>query len=80
MLQLNVLLMIFNLLPLHPLDGGKILAAFLPASLEHVDEFLLRFGPWILLGLILVGGSFLGALLAPIFDLVGRMYYVAVAA
>ena len=35
MLQLNVLLMLFNLLPLHPLDGGKILAAFLPARLDH---------------------------------------------
>src|SRR5690606_31047643 len=47
MLQLNVLLMIFNLLPLHPLDGGKILAAFLPARFEYVDDFLLRYGPWI---------------------------------
>lgn len=78
MLQLNVLLMLFNLLPLHPLDGGKILAAFLPTRLEYVDDFLLRYGPWILLGLIIVGGSFLGALFAPVYRFVGVMYGVAV--
>ncbi|WP_181197354.1 site-2 protease family protein [Enhygromyxa salina] len=80
MLQLNVLLMLFNLLPLHPLDGGKILAAFLPARLEHIDEFLVRYGMWILLGLVVLGGPLLGRLLGPVFDLVARMYYVAVAA
>jgi Zn-dependent protease len=79
MLQLNVLLMIFNLLPLHPLDGGKILAAILPSRLEYIDDFLLRYGPWILLGLVFLGGAFLGQLLHPVFELVGRMYYVAVA-
>lgn len=78
MLQLNVLLMVFNLLPLHPLDGGKILAAFLPARYEYVDEFLLRYGPWILLGLILLGGRFLGAVLDPLYTFVSRAYFVAV--
>lgn len=80
MLQLNVLLMLFNLLPLHPLDGGKILAAFLPARLEYIDDFLLRYGGWILLGLVFLGGGVLGRLLAPVFELVARMYFVAVAA
>ena len=79
MLQLNVLLMLFNLLPLHPLDGGKILAAFLPARFEYIDDFLLRYGPWILLGLVFLGGGFLGRLLGPVFEIVARMYYVAVA-
>lgn len=78
MLQLNLILMLFNLLPLHPLDGGKILAAFLPARLDHVDDFLLRYGPWILLGLVFLGGGFLGYLLSPLFTLVERMFFVAV--
>ncbi|MCA9700511.1 MAG: site-2 protease family protein [Myxococcales bacterium] len=78
MLQLNVLLLFFNLMPLHPLDGGKILAAFLPARLEAVDEFLLRYGPWILLGLVIFGGGLLARFLVPVFDVVGRMYFVAV--
>lgn len=78
MLRLNVLLMVFNLLPLHPLDGGKILAAFLPARLEYIDEFLLRYGPWILLGLVFLGGNLLGQLLRPLNQLVETMYVVAV--
>lgn len=31
-IYLNLLLCCFNLIPLHPLDGGKVLARFLPAS------------------------------------------------
>jgi Zn-dependent protease len=79
MLQLNVLLMVFNLLPLHPLDGGKILAALLPARYEYVDDFLMQYGPWILLGLILLGGRFLGLLFSPLMNVVWRAYFVAVA-
>lgn len=79
MLQLNVLLMMFNLLPLHPLDGGKILAALLPARFDYIDDFLMQYGPWILLGLVLLGGRFLGMLLEPVFTVVGRAYFVAVA-
>lgn len=80
MLQLNVVLMLFNLLPLHPLDGGKIVAAFLPTRLEYIDEFSLRYGPWILLGLVLLGGGMLARAMMPVFELVARMYFVAVAA
>ncbi len=34
---LNLFLAVFNLIPMHPLDGGKILARFLP---EKANEFL----------------------------------------
>jgi Zn-dependent protease len=79
MVQLNVVLMVFNLLPLHPLDGGKILAALLPARYDYIDDFLLQYGPWILLGLILLGGRFLGLLLGPMMLVVKTAYFVAVA-
>jgi len=50
--RLNVVLMLFNLLPLHPLDGGKILAWLLPPSMQHVDNFMKNNGVTILIPLI----------------------------
>lgn len=34
----NLFLAIFNILPIHPLDGGKVLARFLPASINYKLE------------------------------------------
>ncbi|MEK7510496.1 MAG: site-2 protease family protein [Patescibacteria group bacterium] len=49
---LNLILAIFNLLPIPPLDGSHILFPFLPSSLEFVKTFLLRYGFFILLFVI----------------------------
>lgn len=46
---LNILLAIFNLIPLPPLDGSKILFTFLPSSLENLRLFLEQYGTFILL-------------------------------
>ena len=54
--QINLLLMIFNLIPLGPLDGHYILPHFLPTSLAHrYRHFNARFGTGIFLVLILLG-------------------------
>lgn len=49
---INLLLAIFNLLPIPPLDGSHILFAFLPFSMENVKIFLSQFGIFILLFVI----------------------------
>lgn len=59
-ITLNVVLAIFNLVPIHPLDGGKIFIGLLPGDQAHeADQFLRRFGMIILFFLIFPtsGGS-----------------------
>jgi len=46
---LNILLAVFNLVPISPLDGSKILFTVLPHSLEGVRVFLERYGLFVLL-------------------------------
>src|SRR5919205_4508930 len=59
----NALLFVFNLIPIPPLDGSKVIFPFLPRALDGFVMFMNQYGPMILLGLILV--SFLTNL--PIF-------------
>jgi Zn-dependent protease len=51
-LFLNLGLMAFNLLPIAPLDGSKIIHPFIPIQWEDKYEDFLRYGPYLLLGLL----------------------------
>lgn len=52
--QMNLVLMIFNLLPIPPLDGSRLLRIILSDSAYAVLE---QFGTIILLGIFLIGGN-----------------------
>jgi len=54
-LQINLALAIFNVLPIAPLDGSKILSGLLPDNYRKIIYFLERYGPFILIGLIIFG-------------------------
>ncbi len=55
MLQLNVLLAIFNLLPVPPLDGATVLAGLLPDGAARVFDHVRPYGFLILYALIFTG-------------------------
>jgi Zn-dependent protease len=77
-LQINLALAIFNILPIAPLDGSKILAGLLPARYEKLIHYLQRYGPFILIGLILIGQvtgvSVLGGLIWPFVDFFSKLF------
>ena len=50
----NALLFVFNLIPIPPLDGSKVLFPFLPRALDGFVNFMNQYGPMILIGLILI--------------------------
>lgn len=54
--QINIMLAIFNLIPIPPLDGSWILFNLLPQSFEKVKLFLQQYGLFILIFLIFFGG------------------------
>lgn len=51
----NLFLAFFNILPLHPLDGGKVLARFLPAQLNYKLEQNEHITSMVLMVLVLTG-------------------------
>jgi len=76
----NLVLMIFNLIPIPPLDGSKVLFALLPPRYEHWQLYLERNGPMILLILLILDG-FLGVglisfLLNSIINIFAKVYYL----
>jgi Zn-dependent protease len=52
-IMINLFLMVFNLIPIPPLDGSKVLAYFFP---KLDDPKLEIYGPFVLLAFILMGG------------------------
>jgi Zn-dependent protease len=70
---LSIILGLFNLIPIPPLDGGAILLSFLPPrTVWQVRPFLAQYGFFLLILLIipLSGQSILGRVLLPIADAV----------
>jgi len=63
---INLILLFFNLIPLFPLDGEKVVSYFLPPTLQMRMESLRPYGPMILFGLFFLGNF-------ASFDLIGTL-------
>lgn len=70
-LFLNLILMVLNLLPLPPLDGGRVLTGFLPDPLAMKFAQIEPYGMFILVGLMITG--YLGKIIAPMVFVMERL-------
>ena len=72
----NVVLAVFNLLPIPPLDGGRVLAGLLPVAWGKRLDKLEPIGLFLVLGLSIVHG--LDWAFEPAFRVIGRVFTVVV--
>lgn len=66
----NIVLAVFNLIPVPPLDGSKLLFSILPFSMHGVQENLERFGLPLLLLVVFGLWQFVTPLIAVLFSLI----------
>jgi Zn-dependent protease len=77
-ISINVVLMVLNLMPLLPLDGGRIVESLLPPGLAYKYSRLEPYGMWILLALVFT--RTLSPILSPFIDIVYNLLYLLVRA
>jgi Zn-dependent protease len=65
-IYINLVLLFFNMIPIFPLDGEKVLSYLLPPPAQQAMANIRPYGPMILMGLIVIGS--LGAI-----DLIGTL-------
>ena len=70
-IMINLVLMVLNLLPLPPLDGGRIAVSLLPMDLAMKFSQIERYGFIILIALLFTG--ILGEIISPMIDFFARL-------
>lgn len=70
-ITINIILMVLNLLPLPPLDGGRVMTGLLPGPLAYKFSRIEPYGFFILIGLLVTG--ILGLVLWPVISVVMAM-------
>ncbi len=55
----NLGFFLFNILPIVPLDGSRLLYAFAPAAVQDIMERLERYGVWIIFALVMIFQQYL---------------------
>jgi Zn-dependent protease len=69
-IRINLVLMVFNLLPVPPLDGFNFLSSLLGIKHTEIYYKMYQYGMWILMALILFGivGTIIGFTVVPMFN------------
>jgi len=67
---INILLMVFNLVPIPPMDGSKVLMAFLPHNLQEKYAILERYGMLLVILFVMFGFGLISPITYFLFKLI----------
>ena len=62
--SVNLGFFVFNILPIPPLDGSRVLYALAPDPVKAGMEYIERYGIFLVFGVVLIGSSVLGQIMA----------------
>ena len=70
----NLGFFVFNMLPLPPLDGSRVLYALAPDFVRRGMEAIERFGIWVILALVLLASSVIGQFMGAAIQAILRVF------
>lgn len=74
-IEINTLLAAFNLIPIPPLDGSKILYSFIEPRYPEAVVFLERYGMWFLLAFVFFGGGVIQTIATFFYNLILNLVF-----
>jgi Zn-dependent protease len=75
-IQLNIVLMLFNLIPIAPLDGSHVLLDLVdPRTAQDLRNFMNQYGLMLLIIVVLFASSIIGPILRPILSFLAGVPY-----
>ncbi len=80
MIQLNVALAVFNMIPVPPLDGSRVVEGLMPLRFRSAWESFTRFAPFLLLGVFIGARYIMAGPIGAVYGLLDRLLNVVVGA
>lgn len=80
MIQLNVALAVFNMIPIPPLDGSRVVEGLMPLRFRGAWEGFTRFAPFLLLAVFIGARYIMAGPMGAVYGLLDRLLNVVVGA